>query len=268
MPDPLIEICVEGVDGLLAAQEGGGDRVELCAALLEGGITPSAGTVRAAAARARIPFNVIVRPRGGDFLYSEAEFASMLDDVAALRAIGAAGVVIGCLTPEGDIDAARIAALVGAARPDDSGLAIDAPGEATWRDRRLTVTCHRAFDMTRDPDAALDALIACGVDRVLTSGQRADAIDGIPLLKRLHERAAGRIVVMGCGALNEATIGRVRRETGLAELHFSAPAEAPSPMRFRNPDLAMGGTDPEREYRRQVTDPARVARIIRAARAG
>jgi copper homeostasis protein len=248
MPEPLIEICVEGVDGLVAAQEGGADRVELCASLVEGGITPSAGTVREAARRARVPFNVIIRPRGGDFLYSEAEFASMLDDVGAMRALGAAGVVIGCLTPDGEIDEARTRALVAAARP-------------------LGVTFHRAFDMTRDPAAALEALIRCGVDRVLTSGQRADAVDGIALLARLQQQAAGRIVIMACGALSPGTIGRVRRETGVTEMHFSAPVTTPSEMRFRNPALAMGGDDPDREYRHERTDSARVAATIAAARA-
>ncbi len=249
MPVPLIEVCVEGIDGLLAAEQGGADRAELCASLVEGGITPSAGTIRAAASRGQTPFTVMVRPRGGDFLYSDAEFASMLDDIAALRGSGAAGAVIGCLTSDGDIDEARTTALVAAARP-------------------LSVTFHRAFDMTSDPDTALEALIRCGVDRVLTSGQQPDALGGIPLLKRLHVRAAGRIIILGCGALTEGTIGRVRRETGLTELHFSAATEQASPMRFRNRRLAMGATDPDREYRRQVTDPSRVARIIRAAREG
>src|SRR5215208_8173542 len=125
---PLIEICVEGIDGLLAAQEAGADRVELCASLVEGGLTPSFGTVREALKLATIPFHVIVRPRGGDFLYSDAEFASMIGDVAALRDIGVAGVVVGCLTADGAIDEARMRALAEAAGP-------------------LAVTCHRAFDM-------------------------------------------------------------------------------------------------------------------------
>ena len=112
--NPLIEICVEGIDGLLAAQDAGADRVELCASLVEGGITPSMGTVREALKLATIPFHVIVRPRGGDFLYSEAEFASMVADVAALRDLGVAGIVVGCLTADGDIDEAvsRIGALL------------------------------------------------------------------------------------------------------------------------------------------------------------
>ena len=126
-----IEICVEGIDGLVAAQQAGADRVELCASLLEGGLTPSLGVIRAALQIATIPFHVIVRPRGGDFLYSELEFQSMLEDVKALRDLGVVGVVIGCLTPDGKIDEPRTKALVDAARP-------------------MKVTCHRAFDMTRD----------------------------------------------------------------------------------------------------------------------
>src|SRR5690606_18827583 len=133
-----IEICVEGIDGLVAAQQAGADRVELCASLLEGGLTPSMGVIREAMRIATIPFHVIVRPRGGDFLYSELEFRSMIEDVKTLRDMGVVGVVIGFLTPEGDIDEQRTKALVEAARP-------------------MTVTCHRAFDMTRDYRAALEA---------------------------------------------------------------------------------------------------------------
>lgn len=243
----MIEVCVEGVDGAVAAAEGGADRVELCASLIEGGITPSLGTVRAAVAAVRVPVMVMVRPRGGDFLYSEREFASMLDDVAALRSSGAAGVVFGCLTADGAIDEARTRALVEAARP-------------------LSVTVHRAFDMTADPRTALEALVRCGVDRVLTSGQQVRGIDGVGMLAALVRQAAGRIIVLGCGALDTATIGAVRREAGLAELHFSAPAVVASAMGYRNPALAMGGDNPEREYRHTVTDPARVRAMIAAAR--
>ena len=159
-----IEICVEGVDGLVAAQEAGADRVELCASLLEGGLTPSLGVVREALRVATIPFHVIIRPRGGDFLYSELEFGAMVEDVKAMRELGVAGVVIGCLTADGRIDADRTKALVEAARP-------------------MKVTCHRAFDMTVDYREALETLIACGVDRVLTSGQRDTAIEGIDILR-------------------------------------------------------------------------------------
>lgn len=245
---PLIEICVEGIDGLLAAQAAGADRAELCASLVEGGITPSLGTVRTALELATIPFHVIVRPRGGDFLYSEAEYKSMLADVEALRDIGVAGVVVGCLKDDGTIDEARMAALAKAAGP-------------------LNVTCHRAFDMTRDPFEALEALIRCGVGRVLTSGQRDTAVEGEELLGALVAKAAGRIVILGCGALEPTTIGAIRRNTGLTEMHFASLKDVPSAMRYRNPKVGMGGDDLDREYRNTVTDAKLVAETIAAARA-
>lgn len=245
---PLIEICVEGIDGLLAAQAAGADRVELCASLVEGGITPSLGTVRAALEQAKIPFHVIVRPRGGDFLYSDTEYRSMLADVDALRDLGVAGVVVGCLTADGAIDETRMSALVQAAGP-------------------LNVTCHRAFDMTRDAGEALEALVRCKVGRVLTSGQRDTAVEGIDLLARLVRQAQGRIIVLGCGGLEPTNIGDVRRKAGLTELHFAALSDVPSAMLYRNPNVGMGGTDLDREYRNTVTDRALVAATIAAAKA-
>lgn len=244
---PLIEVCVEGPDAAVAAERGGADRVELCASLLEGGLTPSLGVLRATLDAVRIPVMAMVRPRGGDFLYSDLEFAAMLADIAAFRAAGAAGVVIGCLTPEGAVDAGRVGALVAAARP-------------------LSVTFHRAFDMARDPAAALEALIARGVDRVLTSGQRPTALAGLALLRALVAQAAGRIAVMGCGDLTPGTIGTVRAG-GLPELHFAAPRDRPSRMVWRNPDIGMGATDLDREYLLTITDEAQVRATIAAARA-
>lgn len=244
---PLIEICVEGIDGLLAAQAAGADRVELCASLIEGGITPSFGTVRTALELATIPFHVIVRPRGGDFLYSEAEYRSMLADVGALADTGVAGVVIGCLNADGTIDEQRMSQLVKAAGS-------------------LNVTCHRAFDMTRDPTEALETLIRCKVGRVLTSGQRDTALEGADLLADLVTQAGDRIIILGCGGLDPENIGKVRRKTGLSEMHFAALKDVPSAMRYRNPRVAMGGTDLDREYRNTVTDGAMVAATIAAAR--
>ena len=248
MSIPLIEICVEGVDGLVAAQAGGGDRAELCASLLEGGITPSLGMVKEALRRATLPFTVMVRPRGGDFHYSEAEFASMLDDVAAFRALGVYGVVAGCLTPDGRIDEQKMNAIVAAAGP-------------------LPVTCHRAFDMTRDPVEAIAALVRCGVARVLTSGQRDTALEGLAILRQTVEAAAGRIKIMACGGLDESNIAAVLKQSGADELHFAAPRTVPSGMAFRNPHVGMGGTAQEREYQLTLTDSDRVRRIIAAARA-
>ncbi len=243
----IFEICVEGIDGVIAAQEGGGDRVELCASLLEGGITPSFGTVRAALKLCWLPVHVILRPRGGDFLYSDAEFATMLDDAAQLRKLGAAGIVIGCLTADGRIDEDRMTALIEAAAP-------------------LRVTCHRAFDMTRDPEEALEALIRCGVHRVLTSGQQPRAVEAIPLLRKLNQQAGARIVVMACGELAPGNIARVVRETGGSEFHFAALKAVPSAMAYRNPSVGMGGTGLDREYSNTLTDPDLVRATIAAAR--
>ncbi|MCF6103988.1 copper homeostasis protein CutC [Mesorhizobium muleiense] len=245
---PLIEICVEGIDGLLAAQAAGADRVELCASLVEGGVTPSFGMVRAAVELATIPFHVIVRPRGGDFLYSDAEYGSMLADVSALRELGVAGVVVGCLNADGTIDERRMSEFVQAAG-------------------HLNVTCHRAFDMTRDPTDALEALIRSKVGRVLTSGQRDTALEGAALLAALVRQAGKRIIILGCGGLDPNNIAEVRERTGLTEMHFAALKDVPSAMRYRNPRVGMGGTDLDREYRNTVTDAALMAATIAAARA-
>jgi copper homeostasis protein len=247
MPELLIEVCVEGIDGLVAAQSAGADRVELCASLLEGGLTPSLGVIRQALTVATIPFHVIVRPRGGDFLYSDLEYRTMLDDVRTCRELGVAGVVFGCLTADGHIDEARMRELTDAARP-------------------MKVTCHRAFDMTRDPLDAIEALVRCGMDRVLTSGQRDMAIEAVELLREIHAAARGRILVMACGGLDESNIAAVGERSGADELHFAALRTVTGGMSFRNPHVGMGGTALEREYQLTVTDLEAVRRTIAAAR--
>jgi copper homeostasis protein len=249
MRDQLsIEICVEGIDGLVAAQQAGADRVELCASLVEGGLTPSLGTVRRSLAVATIPFHVIIRPRGGDFLYSALEFETMLEDVRALKTLGVAGVVFGCLTADGAIDEPRMRALVEAARP-------------------MSTTCHRAFDMTADYRAAVEALVRAGVDRVLTSGQRDSALEGVDILADTVAAARGRLKIMACGALDAENIAVVRRRSGADELHFAALRTGPSPMRFRNEHVGMGGEAIEREFELTVTDEDAVRATIAAARA-
>lgn len=247
MTRPFLEVSIEGVDGLLVAQENGADRVELCASVLEGGITPSIGMVREALRRARIPVFVIVRPRGGDFLYSEAEFESMRQDVMALKDLGVPGVVTGCLTAGGEVDEQRTAELLRLARP-------------------MSFTFHRAFDMVRDPVQALEALIKLGVDRLLTSGQRGTAVEGLANLKHLGLVANGRIIVMPCGSIRAANVGQVCRETGLWELHFAAHKSESSAMTYRNPQVAMGLTEQDHEYVKTVTDPTTVRSMVEAAR--
>ena len=247
MTRPLLEVSIEGVDGLLVAQENGADRVELCASVLEGGITPSIGMVREALRLARVPVFVIVRPRGGDFLYSEAEFESMRQDVITLGELGVQGVVSGCLTADGEVDQERTGELLRLARP-------------------MSFTFHRAFDMVRDADEALEVLITLGVDRVLTSGQRANAMDGLANLKHLGQVAGGRVIVMPCGGLRAGNIGQVCRETGLWELHFAAHKAEASGMTYRNPRIAMGLTSQDHEYQRTVTDAITVRTTVEAAR--
>ncbi|MFC4456425.1 copper homeostasis protein CutC [Deinococcus sonorensis] len=239
-PGPVTEVCVEGIDAVQAAQDGGADRVELCAALSEGGLTPSLGTVRGALAVARVPVHVIVRPRGGDFVYSDAEFRSMLEDVQVLKEAGVQGVVIGCLTADARIDGPRTRALVAQAGP-------------------LSVTFHRAFDVTVDPRQALEELIRCGVQRVLTSGQEETAIEGVPVLRALLQQAAGRITVLGCGRIRPDSVSELLRQVPLPEIHFSAQrplASTAAPGRLQFGSAAAPLT----------TSAAQVAATIRAAR--
>ncbi|MAM11172.1 MAG: copper homeostasis protein CutC [Rhizobiaceae bacterium] len=246
----MIEICVEGFEEALAAEQAGADRVELCAALSEGGITPSIAQIRLAKARCAIPVFVIIRPRGGDFLYTEAEFEAILEDIAAAKTEGADGVVIGFLTEDGRIDIARMKKAVAAARP-------------------MGVTCHRAFDMTRDPEEAIDDLIAAGVDRVLSSGQCSNAQDGLGVLKAMIGHADGRIIVMVCGDPDPHLLfdGPVRPDA--IDFHFGATGYRESPMQFRNPRVFMGKEQDNYEYRRRALDgeaiAARAERLLRLA---
>ncbi len=245
---PIFEICVEGVDGAIAAARSGADRIELCASLMEGGITPSLGTVRATLAAVSVPVFAMVRPRGGDFLYSEREYASMLEDVALFRDAGVAGIVFGCLNADGTVDEVRTKALVTAARP-------------------AGVTVHRAFDMAADLDAALEALIRCGVDRVLTTGGAVSGLEGVAALRGLVTQAAERISIMACGGLRPDTIGPVRQGSGVEEMHFSAQVAEPSGMVFRRAGLAMGTVPAAREFVRVGNDDDLVRATIAAARA-
>ena len=242
----LFEVCVEGIDAVAAAEAAGADRIELCASLMEGGLTPSFGTIKAALEHAHIPVYPMIRPRGGDFLYSELEFQTMLADVTACREMGVKGVVFGCLTPEAAFDEPRMQALVDAAGPMDT-------------------TSHRAFDMTRDPAEAVDALVRCGVKRVLTSGLRDTALEGLDNLARTVKHANGRLIVMACGGLTADNIAKVREATGVREMHFAALTQAPSAMSWHNPHVGMGSADKAREYQLTVTDPALVAATIASA---
>jgi copper homeostasis protein len=242
------EICLESADDVAAAAEAGADRVELCAALFEGGITPSAGMIEQAVAVAagRIKVHVIIRPRGGDFVFGPAEVAVMLRDIEVAKVAGADGVVIGALTPDAEIDVDLCERLVVAARP-------------------LSVTFHRAFDVTRTPEAAFEDVVGMGVDRLLTSGAAPSALEGADLIARLVTKAAGRIIVLPAGGINERTAARVVAQTGARELHFTAGETRRSPARFQPAGIYMGGALYPPETSRSVTTPARVRAIIDAS---
>lgn len=245
----VAEICIDSVEGVIAARGADAARVELCSALLEGGLTPSYGMAkRAKAVAGPVGVHVMIRPRGGDFLYSDDEFAAMKEDVAAFKELGVDGFVFGLLDANGHIDIGRTAELLTLCRP-------------------VTVTFHRAFDMAKDPFSSLDALVDLGIDRLLTSGQAPSVLEGAPLIRQLIERAAGRIVIMPGGDISARNVTRVVEETGAGEIHFAALEGQAGPMRHRNPNVFMGGTLRPPEYDRIVTTEGGILRVLRAIKA-
>ncbi|MDO5570768.1 MAG: copper homeostasis protein CutC [Bacteroidales bacterium] len=237
-----IEICANSAASCIEAEKGGAYRVELCAAIPEGGTTPSYGEIFSALKSTSILVNVIIRPRGADFLYSRLEMDSMIKDIEMCKQLGVNGVVIGALDKDGNFNMEYMKELVNAAQG-------------------LSITCHRAFDACKDPFVALEQLIELGIDRVLTSGQQANAEKGIPLLKKLVEKADGRIIIMpGCG-INENNIKKIAQETGVTELHMSLRSNVEGGMEFRNPDLFMGNPDIS-EFSYDVTDESKVRRCV------
>ncbi len=199
-----VEICVVGVESALAAAEGGADRVELCEYLSVGGITPSAGAIALACRKLEIPVQVLIRPRGGDFVYSAVEFEIMKHDVATAKALGAAAVVLGILETDQTINREQTARLIELAHP-------------------LSVTFHKAFDECPDAEEALETLCELGVARVLTSGQRSTAAEGAELLARLTSQARDRLVVMAGGRITEADAKHLI-DLGIRELHIGSSA--------------------------------------------
>lgn len=244
MPQPILEICCYSVESAMRAEQSGADRIELCDNYPEGGTTPSYGAIQLALERLRIPVNVIVRPRGGDFLYTEAEYEIMKNDVSAIRELGANGVVVGFLKPDGEIDTDRTREIVGLARP-------------------MEVTFHRAFDMCRDPLSALDRLKETGVTRILTSGARSTVMKGIELLAKLVEKAGDEITVMpGCG-VDDKTLGELMERTRAGEYHSAAQTFEESRMEYRNPHVSMGGVESVDEYKIVSVDEKQVRAMMK-----
>lgn len=244
MPKGKLEICCYTVESAIRAERCGADRVELCDNYPEGGTTPSYGAVQHALETLDIPVNVMVRPRGGDFLYSATEYEIMKKDVAILRELNANGIVIGFLTPDGEPDLERTKEMVELAGP-------------------LEVTFHRAFDMSRDPLSALEQLKDTGITRILTSGTRLTVMEGIDLLKELVNSAGDDLIVMpGCG-VNDQTLRELMDRTKAHEYHSAAQTFEASPMQYLNPDVSMGGVDGVGEYETVTVDEDQIRAMVR-----
>ena len=240
-----IEICLESIESVLAAEAGGADRVEFCADLFEGGTTPSLGAFKVARKHSTIAMNVMVRPRGGDFCYSDLEFEAMKEDVRLFKEAGADGIVFGILTSDGEIDVQRSKEIIELARP-------------------CSVTFHRAFDMTPDASRSLETLIDLGVDRLLTSGLEATVIEGLETLKMLVKQAGDRIIVMpGCG-ITERNFAYLQQQVQAKEYHVFVPGACESRMTYRPEHIYMGGMLRQAEFSISHTDSNRVSTIVGA----
>lgn len=246
----LVEICTDSLDGAIAAQAAGAHRVELCAALLEGGMTPSYGAIKLTRGALDLTkLMVLIRPRGGDFVYSGSELQVMLEDIRACAALGVDGVVSGCLSADGGVDAEKTRALLAEAK---------AAG--------LDFTFHRAFDMSRDMSSSLEQLISIGVPRVLTSGGQASAVQGAGALRALVRQADGRVAILAGGGVRGANVVELVRSTGVREVHSSARRSVESAMRFR-PDprqISMCGGQPS-DWRWGDTDEGAARAVVAAA---
>uniref|UniRef100_A0A8C3KKL6 Copper homeostasis protein cutC homolog n=1 Tax=Calidris pygmaea TaxID=425635 RepID=A0A8C3KKL6_9CHAR len=231
----LMEVCVDSVESAVNAERGGAGRIELCAGLVEGGTTPSMGLLQVVKQCVRIPVFVMIRPRGGDFLYSDREVEVMKADIRLAKLHGADGLVFGALTEDGRIDTELCTALLAVCRP-------------------LPVTFHRAFDMVHDPLVALETLISLGFERVLTSGCDSSALEGLSLIKRLAEQG----FFSPGGGITERNLQRILEGSTASEFHCSARSARDSGMKFRNPNVAMGASFSAPEYSIKVADVAKV----------
>jgi copper homeostasis protein len=242
MTTVLVEACVDAIDAAVEAEQGGADRLELCGELLQGGVTPSAGLIAAVWDRIDIPLFVLVRPRVGDFLYTDDELDVMRRDIEQIKALGVDGVALGVLTADGDVDVERMRELIALARP-------------------MSVTFHRAFDFVRDQDAALHALLALGVDRVLTSGGAATAEEGAARVAELRRRVGDRMVIMAGGSITASNVGAVVAASGATEVHVRGATQVDSGMRHRRSAVGLSKVGAS-DYERSATRADEIRRVV------
>ena len=221
MREVMLEVCTDSVESAAAAVRGGARRLEVCANLVIGGTTPGVSQFKQMRKACDIPLNVLLRPRYGDFLYTEAEFTMLLEDTAMFRKLGADGIVVGCLNADGTLDLERIKKLREAADG-------------------MHMTLHRAFDVCRNPKETLEQAVEIGVDTILTSGHKDSCMAGIGLLKQLTEQSAGRIHILAGGGVTPENIGMLAKETGTDSFHMSGKKIIESGMEYRNDEVNMG----------------------------
>lgn len=238
-----LEICVDNIVSAIIAQESGADRIELCSGLPEGGTTPGLGTIRSVRKNTAIGLHVIIRPRGGDFLYSRAEYDIMKRDIEICGENDVNGIVLGLLLPDGNIDLERTARLIELSRP-------------------MSVTFHRAFDLTDDPLKNLESVISAGADRLLTSGQKNKAEDGLDLISKLVEISGERIIIMPGSGLNESNIRPIAERSKATEFHLTGRKIIDSGMIFRREDVFLGGSYDQSEFMRKIADGEVIRSII------
>lgn len=246
--DVLVEACVDSVASALAAERGGAGRLELCDNLFDGGTTPSAGMISAVKAAVRVPVFVIVRPRGGGFVYTQDEIGVMRLDIEAATMLGADGIVVGVLARDGRVEEQQLRTLVAAAGGLHGG-----------------VTFHRAFDLARDQDQALEALIQCGVSRVLTSGGAPTALEGVGAIASLARRAAGQIAVMAGGGVREEQVQEIVQRAGVREVHVRATRPARTVMQGGRDGIRLRKSLPADEGAWEETDERRIREFVRLA---
>ena len=238
-----LEICVDSAISALNAQSAGADRIELCDNLGEGGTTPGYGMIISARNNLSIGIHVLIRPRGGDFLYSDTEYDIMRRDIELCGENGIDGIVTGILLPDGTIDVERTARLIEFAYP-------------------MTATFHRAFDMCADPVRGLEDVIATGASRLLTSGQQNKALDAVELIRQLVIQAGERLIVMPGGGIDETNAAQIITATKAKELHLTGRMEIDSDMIFRRQGISMGSLPGNPEFKRKIADPEKIKKII------